>query len=111
MMEMSTMALVSLAGTTLVPVERDPLRVYLTKLAPGSRRTMRQSLERVARLLSSDAMGADLLPWERLRYQHTQAVRTALLDSASPATANKMRVSVYRDHPFRSIVITCFGPS
>ena len=77
--------------------DHDPLRVYLARLAPGSRRAMAQSLDQVARIVSSDRLGADELPWAALRYQHTQAIRAALRDlisgrtgrPLSPASINK----------------------
>ena len=74
------------------PVEdpsRHPVAVYLARLAPGSRRSQRAALETMARLLTTDRLGADELPWPSLGYQHTQALRAALADRYSPATANR----------------------
>ena len=78
--------------------DRDPRSVYLASLATGSRRTMAQALERVARVVSCGRLAAEELPWAALRYQHCQAVRAALRDECStrtgrrlrPATVNKM---------------------
>lgn len=75
-----------------VPVEdpaRHPVAVYLARLAPGSRRSQKAALEVMARLLTSDRLGAMELPWHHLGYQHTQALRAALADRYSPATANR----------------------
>ena len=73
-----------------LPADRDPAVVYLARLAPGSRRTMRQALDTVANILSSGHEDSQTLAWAALRYQHTQAVRTALAERYAPATANKM---------------------
>lgn len=70
--------------------DRDPLAVYLARLGAGSRRTMRAGLEVVARLLTDGRADAAGLPWWELRYQHTQAIRAALLDAGyAPATVRK----------------------
>ena len=71
---------------------RHPAAVYLARLAPGSRRSQRAALNTMARLLTSaheEPLDAPQLPWHQLRYQHTQALRTALADRYSPATANR----------------------
>ncbi len=70
--------------------ERHPALVYLAALAPGSRRTMRQSLDVVAALLTGGRADHATLPWHLLRYQHTAAVRSALAEQYKPATANKV---------------------
>jgi len=75
-----------------IPVEdpaRHPVAVYLARLAQGSRRSQKAALKTMARLLTSDRLGAMELPWHRLGYQHTQALRAALADRYSPATANR----------------------
>jgi len=62
--------------------------VYLAGLSAGSRRAMRHALSVVADLAMP---GADPLafPWGMLRYEHTQAIRTALADRYGTATANQ----------------------
>jgi len=69
--------------------DQNPATVYLARLAPGSRPTMRAALETIARLVSSGTHDATALPWGALRYQHTMAIRAALSDRYSPATANR----------------------
>jgi integrase len=79
----------SLALAATVPAsDRHPVAVYLARLAPGSRRAMRQALEAIAEVLAPGA-GAMALPWHLLRYQHTQAVRARLAARYAPATVNK----------------------
>lgn len=84
-------------STALVPSsapalssDQHPAFVYLARLAPGSRRTMTQALDVIAGLLTDGRVDAERLPWWELRYQHTQAVRTALAERYSPAGVNKM---------------------
>src|SRR5215831_5407483 len=79
-----------LAALTRLPPDRHPAAVYLARLAPGSRHTMRAALAIIARLLTAGQAAADTLDWGALRYQHTAAVRSALAEGYAPATANKM---------------------
>src|SRR5690349_16927660 len=84
------------AGTTqlTIPLDESPAAVYLAQLAPTGRRTQRQALDTVARLIGPyDALSC---PWARLRYQHTAALRTALAEHYAPATANKMLAALRR---------------
>jgi site-specific recombinase XerD len=82
----------------LVPATRRraderPALVYLARLADGSRRSMRESLDAVARLLSSGGCDAEAFDWSSLRYQHTAAVRAALLDTVSATTGKPLSVA------------------
>ena len=79
-----------------VPLTLHPAAVYLASLAPGSRRTMRSSLDAIARLLTDSRCDAMTLDWSKLRYQHTAAVRTALAQKNAPTTVNKMLVALRR---------------
>lgn len=78
------------------PADAHPVNVFLSRLSTGSRRTMQQSLEAVARWglgvddSSDKAQYALTFPWAGLRYQHTQAIRTWLSETHSVSTANKM---------------------
>ncbi len=77
--------------STLAPASADehPVAVYLASLAEGSRRTMRGALDVVARELTGGRQDAFLLDWSLVRFQHTQAVRAALMERYAPAMANK----------------------
>ena len=70
--------------------DENPVLAYLARLSPGSRRTMRTSLENIARLASAGKVSALDFPWWMLRYQHSEAIRGRLAESYAPATANKM---------------------
>lgn len=78
---------------TLSParLDQNPAAVYLAGLAPSSRDTMRRALDIIARILTPDS-AADYLgvPWERLRFQHTAAIRSELATRYSHTTANRM---------------------
>lgn len=67
----------------------DPASAYLAQLGPGSRRTMREALEKLARLASDGRCDLHELPWPLLRIEHTAALRTRLCSMLAPATANK----------------------
>ena len=82
------------ASDDLLPVpvgspDRHPVAVYLARLAPGSRRSQQAALETISSLLTNGRIGIEELPWQRLGYQHTQALRVALAERFSPATANR----------------------
>ena len=76
-------------ATNSTPLNTNPVAVYLASLAPSSRRTMKQSLNAIALLVSENQSEALQFPWHELRYQHTQAIRAALASKYSAATANK----------------------
>lgn len=84
----------ALAPAAPLPPDRHPAKVYIARLAEGSRRTMRAALEAAADVLTGDRCDAETLPWHQLRYQHTQALRTALANRYAPATANKILAAV-----------------
>lgn len=69
--------------------DHHPAAVYLARLAPGSRRTMRQALDRIAALMTNGAADAITMPWAAVRYQHAAAVRSGLAGDLAPATTNK----------------------
>ncbi len=70
-------------------IDQRPAAMFIARLAPGSRRTMLQSLNAIAAILVP-AADAWSLPWGQLRYQHTAALRTVLAERFAVATANKM---------------------
>lgn len=74
----------------------NPVLVYLSQLRVGSRRTMRSSLETIARMVSDGQFDALNFPWAALRYQHTQAIYTQLLERYAPNAANKMMAALCR---------------
>ena len=79
-----------------MPLTMHPAEVYLAGLGSGSRRTMREALNAIASLLTNGSCDALTLDWSQLRYQHTAAVRSVLMEKYSPATANKMLCALRR---------------
>ncbi len=79
-----------LALSTPLPLTLHPASVYLSNLAPRSRRTMGNSLDISAKLLTNGACDVMTIDWSKLRYQHTSALRAVYLDRYAPATANRM---------------------
>jgi len=87
-----------------VPLDQNPASVYLASLSDGSQRTMRTALNTIGELLGVGAhldsdnrdMRCLAVAWGALRYQHTEAIRTALQDRYAPATANKLLVALRR---------------
>lgn len=86
----------SLRLATPKPRTRHPAEVYLASLGVGSRRTMREALNAIASLLTGGTCDAMTLDWAALRYQHTAAVRSVLMEKYSPAMANKMLCALRR---------------
>ena len=70
----------------------NPATVYLARLAPGSRRTMRGALATVAAICVPDADPApdpEAFPWPAFRAEHSKAVRAALAERFKYTTVNK----------------------
>jgi site-specific recombinase XerD len=78
------------------PADSNPALVYVGRLASGSRRTMQEALELIARWglgvtdSNDKASHAVTFPWASLRYQHTAAIRAMLAEKYSASTGNKM---------------------
>lgn len=71
-------------------LDQHPVATYLASLtSPGSRRTMKQSLNLIAGLVSNGECDAMTFTWHNLRYQHTAAIRSALAQRCAPNTCNK----------------------
>ncbi|MCC6559631.1 MAG: site-specific integrase [Polyangiaceae bacterium] len=78
---------------TPLPADRRPDLVYLAKLGtPKSRRSQAGSIRAICQAMvppGAAAPAPELVPWHRLRYQHTQAIRARLAGACAPATANR----------------------
>lgn len=94
--------LVTLPGALTARVGVDPVHVYLEGLkSPKTKRTMRQALERCARSLDGKPSIASI-PWERLEYEHTSALRSRLAKEFGPQTVSVTMVAV------RGVLRTCW---
>src|SRR4051794_29423805 len=79
-----------LAVLDKIALDRHPVAVYLARLAPPSRRTMRAALDAMAGLLSDDRCAAWSLACPQRLSRHTTAVRALLADGRyAPSTANR----------------------
>jgi len=87
---------IDLALVAPLPLTGHPAAVYLSQLAPKSRRTMRQSLNAIASMLTNGQCDALTLDWSKLRYQHTAALLAVFKDKYAPATANRMLSALRR---------------
>ena len=74
------------------PADENPALVYVASLTTrDGRRSMRQALETIAGILSFQRASAREIDWAALRFQHTQAVRAALVEAGyKPATINRV---------------------
>lgn len=86
----------SLALTAPIPITEHPASVYLSSLSPGSRPAMKQALDAIAQILTSNQCDALTLDWAALRYKHTALLRGILMEKYAPATANKMLSALRR---------------
>src|SRR5579872_7403736 len=86
-------ALAPLEAVALPPrhAAAHPVDVYLASVAPGSQRTLRESLRTIAQILASGDRGATeyTVPWHLVRYEHAAAVRQQLATRYAYSTANK----------------------
>ena len=88
---------VALSTPSRLPFDENPAAVYLASLtSERSRRVMAGDLRVVAALLTGvdprASRQVDLfqLHWAALRYSHTAAIRTRLVERYSPASVNRM---------------------
>lgn len=75
--------------TTTGTATRNPVAVYLASLKASSRRTMLQSLNAIAEIVTGQSTDSFGFPWANLRYEHAQAIRSQLAERYKPATANR----------------------
>ena len=79
---------------SIPPLDRHPAAVYLAGLASErSRHVTAQALRTIVAILTGDdPRQADilLLDWGALRYPHTAAIRSRLMETYSPATVNRL---------------------
>ncbi len=78
-----------LITTTRLPMDQNPAAVYLGSLQPVGRQGMRQALDLIANLLTGGQVDLLGVSWGALRSQHTNRIRTMLIEQQySPATVN-----------------------
>lgn len=82
-----------LAHPGQVPATAAPVAVYLASLSPSSRPAMLSGLNAVAHLVKNGQV-AHTLPWADLRFVHTAAIRSKVVELYGPRTVNRMLASV-----------------
>jgi site-specific recombinase XerD len=93
-MAVAALAPPALAAAIPFPPDRHPVNVYLVRLGPSSRRTMRAALDDAARVLTGGRLTAEQVPWQSLKYQHMTALRAQLTEAYAPATGNRILTAV-----------------
>jgi hypothetical protein len=73
-----------------LPPDRHPADVYLARLGPGSRRTIGEALNAIARIVTNGSANPEVMPWAALRYQHAEALRAVLIQKYISSTAAKI---------------------
>ncbi len=86
----------SLKLTRPLPLTNHPAVVYLNGLGHGSRPTMTGSINAIALLLTNGECDLYTLDWSKLRYQHTAAIQSVLLEKYAATTAKKMMTALRR---------------
>lgn len=79
-----------------LPLTVHPAVVYLNGLSNGSRPTMTGSINAIANILSNGECDLYTLDWSKLRYQHTAAIQSVLLEKYEATTAKKMMSALRR---------------
>lgn len=88
------------------PTPENPALVYLSNLGEGSRRTMKTALNTLG-AIALNQRGIEIaegwakflhqvFPWGTLRYQHTAAIRSALIESGRAHTTVNKHLSALR---------------
>lgn len=88
--ELEAATLTTPIRTVRLPHDRNPALVYIGRMGSGSRRTMSEALNTIAGMLTAGRANGAALDWPAVHYHHVAAIRQALAERYSPATANKM---------------------
>jgi len=74
-----------------------PYDSYISSLAPGSRRTQAECLDRIASMIAGERVSGRELRWEKLTYEHTSAIRAMIMEQPwSPAYRRKHMYALRR---------------
>jgi integrase len=88
---------------TLVPREHaqpsaanNPVAIWLSKLTPGSRRTMLAALRNLVAIMTDQVIDPVDFQWSGLRYQHTTVIRARLTEVGYTAATINRHLSALR---------------
>lgn len=84
-----------------LPLDRNPAAVYLVSLLPSGKRSQQQRLDTIAAILLGIYPDVKkntclLIPWWKLRYQHTSAIRAKLAEIYKAKAANTALTALRR---------------
>lgn len=92
---METLQAIAAELPAVQEVESNPAAVYLSSLSTdASRRSMHGALKRALVAVGVDGAAVLAFRWDRMQYQHVQAMRTALLAKHSPSSVNHALAAV-----------------
>jgi len=74
-----------------LPLELNPAAIYLSTLRASGRTGMQQSLKLIVETLTGQPGDILAFPWHQLRYQHAQAIRTALTEAKKEDGTNRFK--------------------
>lgn len=77
-----------------LPLSRNPAALYLARLAPSGRASIRSLLSTVSRAVTSSRVDCFSFAWHRLRYAHVAAILTALRASHRASSLNLARSAI-----------------
>lgn len=82
----------SLVRAEALPLDVNPVVIYLNGLKPSGRTTQAQALNIASRIMAGcDCMSLD---WENIEWQHVDVLRSVLAEMYHPAMGNKILCSV-----------------
>ena len=86
-------SIVIVSESDQLPLDRNPALVYIASLpSDNSRRVIRHSLQNLVNMMwdgEGKCPPLEIFPWWELRYQHTQAIRTRLMEEFAIASTNR----------------------
>lgn len=85
---------ITLMPVATLPPSMRPALVYLASLSRGSQRSQAGALAEAAEILTHGACVPETLPWHKLTYAHTNALRALLAERHSASYANKILSAV-----------------
>ena len=81
----------SLAIAQVRPLDQNPAAVYLSGLTKEGRRVQKDALDNIAAILTNGAINdCFAIPWDKVKYQHAEAVKAIIQERFNLASANRM---------------------
>ncbi|MCU1277419.1 MAG: Site-specific recombinase XerD [bacterium] len=93
----------------IAAARQTPADALLSQLGPGSQKSMRLALDRIARIASGGIYDRNTFPWGRLRYPHALWIRNQLAATDAPKYVNKC-LAAFRGVLREAFIMGQFGP-